>query len=198
MDWLDRWITPGMTCVDVGANEGGYTKAMLRRGASVIAVEPDAEKAQQIRDGCSGATVIEAAMTDQPGTVTLYCGREALHHSLYQPAVLNPTGETRTVAAITLDSLPAMGLVKIDAQGAEGAILRGGKRTLAEVRPILYLELWQSGLTWAGDSVRAVCRQLEDARYVPDGRTWADVIADAERHQEHSAIDVLCVPQERV
>ncbi len=55
---------------------------------------------------------------------------------------------------ITLDSLalPDVTAIKIDAEGAEHAVLRGARATLARCRPVLTLELEErhaEGCTWA-------------------------------------------------
>lgn len=187
-----------MRAVDVGANVGAVTHELLKAGASVIAVEPNPQAAATLRAACGDATVIEAAVTDHPGTVTYYHGRDTVHGSLYPAAVLAPTGEISEVPAITLDSLGPMDVVKIDAQGAEAAILRGAERTLAARRAIFYLELWPQGLLWAGDSVGAVRALFEAHGYRPAGKTWDRLVDETRGQQGHGASDVLIVPQERL
>jgi FkbM family methyltransferase len=64
-------------------------------------------------------------------------------------------------------------VVKIDVEGAEGEVIRGGAALFREVRPLLFLELHMDVLERRGESVDALLRQLTACGYQfvePDGR----------------------------
>ena len=186
-----------MVAVDVGANAGHYTERLVNAGCAVIAVEPHPEMAQQLRDRYPGVRVIEAAVTDHDGIVTFHFSKASEHGSLFKPNLLNDIDQAVEVPAITLDSLGLMDVVKVDAQGAEAAIVAGATRTLTDIRPLWYIELWQEGLTHAGSNVGAVCDVFEAHGYVPIGQSWAEVREQGGRQSGHSSIDALLQPKEK-
>lgn len=49
----------GELVVDVGAGSGMLTAALLRAGATVLAIEPDRRMARRLRRACPGARVVE-------------------------------------------------------------------------------------------------------------------------------------------
>lgn len=197
MDWIRTHVKPGMLAVDVGANAGDVTQHFLRAGARVLAIEPHAQMAQYLRDARGDATVLEAAATDYDGTVTFHYSRACEHGSLYPPNLLEDIHRSAEVRAVTLDAVcPEADVIKVDAQGAEAAILRGARQILARRKAVWYMELWRTGLEAAGDSVQAVRDLFEPYGYAPAGQTWDRAVADANAHSGHSATDVLVVPQE--
>jgi FkbM family methyltransferase len=56
-------------------------------------------------------------------------------------------------------------IIKIDVEGAEGAVLRGARRTLLRCRPALCLELHLDLLERAGEDIEAILHQLEGVGY---------------------------------
>lgn len=201
MHWMTRWLRPGMTVVDVGANQGTYTRAfreVVGPSGTVIAVEPHVELRFAL-ERAGASEVVTAVLGDRTGHVTLYESRETPHASLWASNVLEPTGKTRTVTMKRLDDLGYVpDLVKLDTQGAEGAILKGAQRMLSDVRPVWYVELWNAGLAQAQSSVDAVCKAFEAHGYMPDDSTWDRIRADAKHQRDNGSIDVTIVPQERM
>lgn len=140
-------IGPGDLAFDIGAHAGSRTRAMLRTGARVVAVEPQAAfQAFLARDLPPGATLVRAAVGATPGTARLAVSR--LHPTL---ASLAPGfaermrdapgfGHVRwdaaeTVEVTTLDALIAghglPRLIKIDIEGHEAEALRGLSQPVA-------------------------------------------------------------------
>ncbi len=88
-------IGPGDLAFDIGAHAGNRTRAMLRAGARVVALEPQAAfHALLARDLPAGATVIRAAAGAAPGVARLAVSR--LHPTL---ASLAPGFAARMAAA---------------------------------------------------------------------------------------------------
>lgn len=153
-DWFEDEIrfvralaTPGLRAVDIGANYGVYALALAASGAGVIACEPAADTAALLRasaaaNGFQNLTTVEAAVADAVGTACL-SGDSPESRAL----VAGMGGASgRQVATTTLDALAArhpgpVDFLKIDAEGAETAILAGGESFLAAQDPLVMIEV---------------------------------------------------------
>jgi FkbM family methyltransferase len=206
----------GRTIVDLGANRGGFVVTFLEHGARhVVAVEPGPKLAAGMRERFANApvTVIQAGVSDAPGKlngVTYYnCWTLARPGELSgRIAELSPDAqaiegtvpfdvELTTLDAITLD-LPDIAFVKIDVDGYEPQVLRGGERTFRELRPDVLIEL--SYLPHdMGESTEAFVAHIYDLGYTL--ATLHGEIASAEQVLEHfpwnTSLDMLMVPVER-
>ncbi len=144
---------------DVGANYGLFTFG-LRAGRADLRIEafepdPDYVALLQRTLGVSGPDRVQVhpiALSDSQGKVTfkrdLLSGSTGFLLGRSQPSdrAIDPTGDWRTieVGASTIDAESARlgmpDLIKIDVEGAELAVLRGGKETLEAHMPIILLE----------------------------------------------------------
>jgi FkbM family methyltransferase len=138
---------PGWNVVDVGANVGVYAVTTAKRvgpQGRVIAVEPFPENAKRLRanalrNGLSGVTVVEAAAGDREGSVDLFVHERGINHSL-----VRGSGTAVKVSLTTVDAaakaLPKVHLLKIDVEGVVPAVLRGARETIRRDRPLLVIE----------------------------------------------------------
>jgi FkbM family methyltransferase len=145
---------PDRISVDIGASIGEFTIAMLTRSRSVVAFEPRPAQAKELTTmfGAVGAAVrVEAiALSDEPGVTTMRVvsadpGRSTIDHNNTLSDVSDPAGnalEAIDVAVKRLDDfgLDNVGLVKIDVEGHELAVLRGAADTLRRNRPATVIE----------------------------------------------------------
>jgi FkbM family methyltransferase len=178
---LVKRIGSGMHVFEVGANIGYFTVLLAHlvgpRG-SVTAFEPDAALAQLTRDnieinGFHGrASVIEVAASDRVGVATFYTrdrhrGGGSLVGDLEQ-VPWNPCDakiaidvRTTTLDAYIAESGVVPDVLKIDAEGAESAILRGAAELLAMRRPlVLQLEFAPGFVQAAGDDPAAFLARM--------------------------------------
>lgn len=165
----ERTLAPGDLFIDVGANVGSYSIWALEAGATVIAIEPDAHAASRLRRNLEvngfNAEVIEAAVSDRPGSAQVTVGLGVLNH-------IASTGEaasTREVPTVTLDDVigeRVVAGVKIDVEGAEGLVIAGAARALREKRiKLLQLEWNPSSDDNFGSSRETLAQTLKDAGY---------------------------------
>lgn len=146
-------------CVDIGAHAGSWTRPLARLvpAGRVYAFEALPHYAVALRrlmllTFTGNVTVINAAMSDQPGTVQIAwrtkAGRKLTGNT--HMATSSESGEVEcvTVTALTLDgwhaalpSGPKVGFVKIDVEGAELLVLRGAKAFLQKNRPVIFMEI---------------------------------------------------------
>lgn len=166
LTFLTALHRPG-TLVDVGAHEGLLTLPLAALpGARVIAFEPLAEARATLARAAAGnpaITLRPEALGDAPGTLDLSLplldgvpqwqwASTAKGYAAHESSRV--TVRREAVPVVTLDSLalPDLTALKIDAEGAEYAVLRGARATLARCRPVITLELEErhaEGCTWA-------------------------------------------------
>jgi len=148
---LDLTLREGMTFVDVGANVGLHTLHGARRvgpTGAVIALEPMPnlfrllQKSIRINDMEDICNCINIALSSADGVATLegskYCG----HNSLNQPVNEEAKAEFQVRTARldnVLQGARRVDVVKIDAGGAELAVLEGMNHVLASHRDIVLI-----------------------------------------------------------
>lgn len=139
-------IRPGMSIWDIGANAGLYTLASARAvgsHGSVYAFEPMQHNQQNLRrhlllNGTRNVVVVPVAVAENTGKIRMAEGDSPSEFHIESQGSIE-------VLVVDLDSWFAENhpappdLVKIDVEGAEDAVLRGGARTFSEHQPVIYL-----------------------------------------------------------
>jgi FkbM family methyltransferase len=175
--------------IDVGANRGDFTATVrqLEPRSTMIAVEPAPALAQSLRlrfHGDHAVTINARALADNEDGAVLHEAATAEFSSLLPVrgmAVLHDT----PVETTTLDRLNAapVRLLKLDVQGHEAAVLRGGIDTLGRTDAVLlevvFTSQYEGDATFSSldETMRGAGFALagigEPARY--EGRaTWTD------------------------
>lgn len=148
-DELARSLEPGMTFWDVGAHAGFFTMLASRAvgaGGAVHAFEPQPENRSRLvetvgRNGVKNVSVHGFALSDR-------CGEAVLHGHQASPAwsLVPQSGEKAglPVRCRTLDEAAHLArkphAIKIDVEGAELSVLRGGCNLLRRCRPMVIVE----------------------------------------------------------
>ncbi|MEW6479075.1 MAG: FkbM family methyltransferase [Pseudomonadota bacterium] len=141
---IQRYLKPGDSFVDVGANIGMHALAAARAmhgKGDFIAFEPFEQTARMLEkslwmNGFSQmATVHHAAVSSEKGFQHLYLGGTSGHHSLFDHGTSSKLERKSVeVSLTTLDLSIAekdqVTLLKIDAEGAELDIIAGGNSLL--------------------------------------------------------------------
>jgi FkbM family methyltransferase len=138
-----QWLEPGDLVFDIGAHVGNRTRAFSALGCRVVAVEPQPHVAALLRmlaGRIPDVTVVEAAVADRPGRVTLAVSDRTPTVSTITDAWREARGQEAAFAGVewnrvvevvstTLDELIAVhgepAFVKLDMEGGEVAALRG-------------------------------------------------------------------------
>ena len=141
----DRYwhIRPGEVVIDAGCHIGSYSLPALRAGAVVYAVDPEPSRLAELRqiwDGGPGRlTTITKALAGPGGYAPEFAA--ALAHAGYPEFHAPPDAEFTTLDDLAAEyRLSRLDWVKIDVEGAELAVLQGGRETLARFRPALVIE----------------------------------------------------------
>lgn len=154
--------------VDCGANIGWYSLLAAALGADVVAAEPMPTNASLLREniGRNGfgdrITVFEGALGEHPGRADLYLSATNQgDHRLHAEASWDPKRERPTISVEVrrLDELVGSRqptVLKIDTQGSEVAILRGGRTcwdpSAGAPAVSIVTEFWPYGLERCGSS----------------------------------------------
>jgi FkbM family methyltransferase len=156
-------LGPGKLFVDIGANAGVYSVWAADLGASVIAIEPNAEALRALSDNAAlngfEFEIVPSALSETSGVMGFTEGLGPLNHLV---AGATP-GPARTTEVTTLDEVlgdrTADG-VKIDVEGAERLVLEGARSALSEGRlRVIQLEYNDMSRVNYGES-RAALRDL--------------------------------------
>jgi FkbM family methyltransferase len=166
---LERYVRPGMTVVDIGANVGLYTCLLSRlvgETGRVYAFEPEPALFACARRNCDvngrrNVVLHQAAVGAAGGIATLT--RSAVNSGDNRVREGNASGDAVRVVAlddVLGDTRP--NFIKMDVQGYERHVLRGMSGTLRNARRlIIYLEFWPFGLRQVGEDPAALLAQLE-------------------------------------
>jgi FkbM family methyltransferase len=205
MSFIEPYLKPGSVVIDVGAHIGNFTVFMMRtlgRDGTVIAVEPAPETflclarniGKQTREsGIANCLPLACALGDQTTEANFIVKPD---HPSASSLLGIPEGGQRTVSVqvLTLDDLAdfvgdyPLSFVKIDVEGSEIDVLKGGQKLISEKRPVMFIET----SLYAFDARGITGRELEEAviqlgyriEYFP--QEWI-----AAGHQPH---DMLAIP----
>jgi FkbM family methyltransferase len=134
---IDRYISirPGDVVVNCGANTGILTLGLARRGARVLAVEPDPTTLRVLRRNVGSNPAIEilpVGLWNADCELTFYQAPESADTS-----AINQDGPPVTITAYRLDTIikdrgiARLRLLAGDAEGAEPEVVEGATETLA-------------------------------------------------------------------
>lgn len=171
LDVLDRFVKPGGVAVDVGANQGFFAWAFAQRADRVEAFEPVPETAAFARRMLGRrATVHQIALSDHAGhaefVVPLGDDGAVLHLGgrLEAEAAPSPTAKSMrfSVEVRTIDSFGwrDVRVVKVDVEGSELEVLRGGRDTIARDRPPLIVELLTGAFPDPAATTETIAREF--------------------------------------
>jgi FkbM family methyltransferase len=153
LPFVRRLLQPGQKVIDIGANYGVYTLPMAKRvgpNGHVWAFEPTPSTAGFLRQGIAAngfeqVTLEQRAVSSGSGTAQLMLQRHCELNSIIHGEVPAVAGET--VSLVSLDECldrhrwTDIELIKIDAEGEECNIVKGGRRFFTELAPLVQYEL---------------------------------------------------------
>ncbi len=193
---LQHFLGSGQVLVDVGANVGVFTvKAAKEVGNNglVIAIEPFIETACQLSHN------IRANGYSNVRIRTFCIGRDTQHARLHlnkgkpNSFSLLPAGDEESISVLSVslddlcrwENLERLDYLKIDAEGAEAAVLEGAQEAIRRFRPIVQVEvtICQSALRLnyrrfaAPNSMNNVFIPAENAKAIETAMTlgWAEI-----------------------
>lgn len=195
---LRDYVPRHRNAIDVGAWLGPWTRELARWVPRVVCVEPQPDLAAFLRSVVpDNVTVVEAAVSAEPGTATLSIpeqrhGANALASLV--DVVPSDAAATHEVTLVRLDDLdlPDVGFVKIDVEGHERGVIDGAVELLGRDRPTLLLEAEQRHLsTPIADLFERVGAEGYHGWFLQDRRWHPLSEFDVQRHQLDHLDDVV-------
>jgi FkbM family methyltransferase len=206
--FLRRLLQPGQKVIDIGANYGVYTLSMAQTvgpTGCVWAFEPASSTASLLAEGIAvngfAQVVLErSALSSNCGTAQLSLNENSELNALVygKPS----TSAIETVPLVTLDEcLKSYGwrdieFMKIDAEGEESNILKGGEHFFTRLSPLVQYEI-KAGADLHMELVQNFAALGYDSyRLVPG----LDLLVpfDAESTPDGYLLNLFCCKQDRV
>ena len=164
LGWIFEHLRPGDLLVDCGAHHGIISLLAAKKcGANVIAVEASPSSVEILRRNVqlnqATVRVIHAAVSDRDGKVGFSndsCGS------------VDESDGAVIVDSVALDTLltgTSPRVLKIDVEGAELQALRGARKTIHTLRPILDLEVHSAMFSEPLSVISAIFEDLAPLAY---------------------------------
>lgn len=149
---IERYLAPGDTFIDAGANIGFFTVVganIVGPSGKVVAVEMIDETAAILRrhiaiNRLENVTVVEQALSDQAGKEIIahlpldHVGQATLLAETLHGARTREIRVTTTTLDTIAQGLERIDLMKIDLEGAEAMALAGAQAMLARTRRVIF------------------------------------------------------------
>ena len=157
--------------LDVGANIGvtATLACIVRPEARIVAVEPSrkARRCLELTLGANGLAdqveVVAAGLGEKRGSTRFYEAQFLAGSHQVQAGYSSEAKQALTVPIMALDQLvrardmKRVDLIKIDVEGFELGVLKGGRKTIRRFRPTIVMEFNSWTVTaWANQSPRAL------------------------------------------
>jgi FkbM family methyltransferase len=181
---------PGGVLLDVGAHGGAFALpfCLARPENRVVAVEAEPSMVSRLKVNAERSGVADRII---PVTAFVGSGQGSIAGETDASGFFSAaTGGGISVPIVAIDQLRErfggpITILKVDVEGAEGDVLSSAGRTLAEDRPIVFLEVHRGLMLKQGKEPAEALRPLVDAGYVftePLGRVRSARWAASPRH----------------
>ena len=166
---LLKLIKPGDICWDIGANIGFYTCLLASRveeAGAVVAFEPARRTCGYLCENISlnqftNVTVVNKGLSDSTEQRHLYYTEAGLAEGTASLKYADGRTTSERVTLDTIDNLirelPVPDFIKIDVEGYQLEVLRGGEHCLKTHEPFLMAELKD-----VGETNRAMFQEIEN------------------------------------
>lgn len=189
---------PNKISLDIGADLGEFTISMLASSRSVIAFEPRPAQAHDLTsmfDAVGAAVQVQAmALSDSSGSTVMRVvesepGRSTIDTSNTLGDVSGAKIRSIDVPVRRLDELHLedIGLIKIDVEGHELAVLHGATYTLTRDRPVIVVEAEERHRPNAVAEIVGLLSELGYAGYFDLGGTRRPIAEFDPTHHQNPA-----------
>lgn len=207
-------LEPGDVFIDIGAHVGYYSSlaaVLVGESGKVIAFEPTprtfANTEKNLRT-FKNAQAINKALSDTKGTVSFtdYGPKYSAFNSLTARSEdnFNKMNNAATVIDVETDTLDSIltntsafpTVIKIDAEGAESAILRGAEKTIVVSKPLITFEV--GGDARWNNSTTESFSFLKDAGYVFFTASTDGNLIPHEEHEGYTYDNIVAIHESKM
>jgi FkbM family methyltransferase len=172
---IKQYVKKDFICVDVGASIGDVTKMLSKKAKTVYSFEPQfssyVDLCQRFKNN-DKITLHYSALSDHNDTEIFYRRKHGCHSSLL-PEGLSEVIEQSRVFVRELDGFKLKpDFIKIDTEGSELDVLRGGRETIKKYHPIIFVECWKDRA-----KEKAIRKFLYECGYTDIQRFDNDILA---------------------
>lgn len=172
-DLVKRLVKKGDTVLDVGANIGYYTlifAKLVGKNGKVYAFEPDIDNFRLLQKNVrinnhKNVITINKAVGDYNKKIRLYRSKENMgNHKIYDD---HSSRDSIEVKMMTLDKFKnrKIDFIKIDVEGAEPAVIKGGKNLFLKNKPIIFTEFYPLLINQFGTDWKKYLRDLSSLEF---------------------------------
>lgn len=150
LKFIAEFLDPDKIAIDVGGYIGTYSTFFALHSRKVYVFEPVKQLAQQIKNKLRDKADVQAcALSDVSGQVLKFYVPQSMGQYVFSRCSLNETANPGLeqievqVSVKRLDdyNLENVSILKIDVEGAEWGVLKGGLETIKKSRPALVVEI---------------------------------------------------------
>lgn len=189
--WLAR---RGQISLDIGANKGVYSYALLPHSREVHAFEPNPKSRDILTNWAGGRVIIhDIALSDQAGDATLFVPKGNKGYSNQGSSLKKKEAAAHGelgVKTLRLDdmNMTDIGFMKIDVEGFEQQVIEGARETLKRERPNLLVEIEEKHTgRKLEDEIARVCSHGYDCFVLLNGTLTSFARMDIGKHHRNPA-----------
>ncbi len=173
---IRRYVVAGDTAYDIGAHIGYVSLSLAKQvgqGGHVIALEPFPRSVVLLRanianNSLSNVQVFDVAAWDRCGEAVIrivenFATASLVWHKNDRSAIEYKVKTMALDDLLEANGLPKPNFVKIDVEGAEGAVLSGMHRTITTTKPVLFIECSDAGRDTTWPMLRQLGYQCQSA-----------------------------------
>lgn len=212
--FLSKFLKKGMTFIDIGANIGLYSlfaSKLVGEKGRVFAIEPSSRELNKLRQNLklnkpSNIKFLRTALSDSNSVkklniaVSPYDGHNSFGQFGYETT---KTDHMEEVITKTLDKLiqeariKRIDAIKIDVEGAEESILKGGSQTLKLLKPLLLMEFSDRTLAKQGASSNQIWKFLTSLSYIIyDFDRSSGKLRKAKQKKYYDGENIIAIPKD--
>jgi len=206
--FANKYLKPGMTAFDVGANIGWYTlrfAGLVRENGRVIAFEPMSQAFLKLKSNVELNEFQNIILEKLALSDTTQEGQACFFHSwrLDVGGLPNTLDNEEAVSFVTLDEyvsgnhLDRIDLIKIDVEGYEHKVIQGGLKTIQRLKPTMIIEFNRPNLSRLGYSLDGLIDLLGSLGYSfyseRDMKRYSSRESLLKAVPEAEAVNVICL-----
>lgn len=143
---IDRLVSPGFICYDLGASVGYLSMLMARKAQHVYSFEPAPHAIAEFRrhlavNNFPNITIVDKVVSDGERQVEFGLTDNAYGSRIVESGIENSLKTTTITLDTFVASHPPPDFMKIDVENEEGRVLEGARTLLEKNQPLICCEL---------------------------------------------------------